>query len=227
VRILVIEDEPKVAQALEEGLTAEHYDVVLATTGEEGFFRLAAEAFDLVLLDLMLPGRDGLEILSTMRRRGMVSPVLVLTARDAVEDRVAGLDRGADDYLVKPFAFPELLARMRALVRRGRPDQVLRLQAADLEMDLISRTVTRGDEALELTPREFQLLEYLMRNHPRVVAREMLAREVWKETNRGAVVDNLIDVHIARLRKKVDQDRPLKLIHTVRGVGFVLREGQP
>lgn len=227
MRILVIEDEPKVAQALEEGLTAEHYDVVLATTGEEGFFRLAAEAFDLVLLDLMLPGRDGLEILSTMRRRGMVSPVLVLTARDAVEDRVAGLDRGADDYLVKPFAFPELLARMRALVRRGRPDQVLRLQAADLEMDLISRTVTRGDEALELTPREFQLLEYLMRNHPRVVAREMLAREVWKETNRGAVVDNLIDVHIARLRKKVDQDRPLKLIHTVRGVGFVLREGQP
>jgi len=227
VRILVIEDEPKVAQALEEGLTAEHYDVVLATTGEEGFFRLAAEAFDLVLLDLMLPGRDGLEILSTMRRRGMVSPVLVLTARDAVEDRVAGLDRGADDYLVKPFAFPELLARMRALVRRGRPDQVLRLQAADLEMDLISRTVARGDEALELTPREFQLLEYLMRNHPRVVAREMLAREVWKETNRGAVVDNLIDVHIARLRKKVDQDRPLKLIHTVRGVGFVLREGQP
>jgi len=227
VRILVIEDEPKVAQALEEGLTAEHYEVVLATTGEEGFFRLAAEAFDLVLLDLMLPGRDGLEILSTMRRRGMVSPVLVLTARDAVEDRVAGLDRGADDYLVKPFAFPELLARMRALVRRGRPDQVLRLQTADLEMDLITRTVTRGDEALELTPREFQLLEYLMRNHPRVVAREMLAREVWKETSRGAVVDNLIDVHIARLRKKVDQDHALKLIHTVRGVGFVLREGQP
>lgn len=225
MRILVIEDEPKVAQALEEGLTAEHYEVVLATKGEEGFFRLAAESFDLVLLDLMLPGRDGLEILSTMRRRGIVTPVMILTARDAVEDRVVGLDRGADDYLVKPFAFPELLARIRALVRRGRPDQVLRLQAADLEMDLVSRTVVRGGEALELTPREFQLLEYLMRNHPRVVAREMLARDVWKETNRGAVVDNLIDVHIARLRKKVDHDRPLKLIHTIRGVGFVLREG--
>jgi len=226
VRILVIEDEPKVAQALEEGLTAEHYEVAVATKGEEGFFRLAAEAFDLVVLDLMLPGRDGLEILSTIRRRGIGTPVLVLTARDAVEDRVLGLDRGADDYLVKPFAFPELLARIRALVRRGRPDQVLRLQAADLEMDLISRTVTRGGDALELTPREFQLLEYLMRNHRRVVAREMLAREVWNETSRGAVVDNLIDVHIARLRKKVDHDRPTKLIQTIRGVGFVLREGE-
>ena len=226
MRILVIEDEPKVAQALEEGLTAEHYEVAVATKGEEGFFRLAAEAFDLVVLDLMLPGRDGLEILSTIRRRGIGTPVLVLTARDAVEDRVLGLDRGADDYLVKPFAFPELLARIRALVRRGRPDQVLRLQAADLEMDLISRTVTRGGDALELTPREFQLLEYLMRNHRRVVAREMLAREVWNETSRGAVVDNLIDVHIARLRKKVDHDRPTKLIQTIRGVGFVLREGE-
>lgn len=226
MRILVIEDEPKVAQALEEGLTAEHYDVIVATRGEEGFFRLASESFDLVLLDLMLPGRDGLEILSTLRRRGIQTPVLILTARDAVEDRVGGLDHGADDYLVKPFAFSELLARMRALLRRGRPDQLLRLQAADLEMDLVSRTVSRAGLELELTPREFQLLEYLMRHHPQVVARDMLAREVWKESSRGAVVDNLIDVHIARLRKKVDQDRGRKLIHTVRGVGFVLREGE-
>lgn len=226
MRILVIEDEPKVAQALEEGLTAEHYDVVVATRGEEGFFRLAAESFDLVLLDLMLPGRGGLEILSTLRRRGIETPVLILTARDAVEDRVVGLDQGADDYLVKPFAFSELLARMRALLRRGRSDQLLRLQAVDLEMDLVSRTVSRAGQELELTPREFQLLEYLMRHHPQVVARDMLAREVWKESFRGAVVDNLIDVHIARLRKKVDHDRGPKLIHTVRGVGFVLREGE-
>lgn len=226
MRILVIEDEPKVGQALEEGLTAEHYDVALATRGEEGFFRLAAEVYDLVILDLMLPGRDGLEVLRAMRQRGIRTPVLILTARDAIEDRVDGLDAGADDYLVKPFAFPELLARIRAIVRRGRGEDVLRLKAADLEMDLVSRTVNRGGEELDLTPREFQLLEYLMRHHRQVVAREMLARDVWKESARGSVLDNLIDVHIARLRKKVDQDRTVKLIHTVRGVGFVLRESE-
>lgn len=224
MRILVIEDEPKVARALEQGLEAEHYDVVVARRGEEGFFRLAAETFDLVLLDLMLPGRDGLEILETIRRRGIQTPVLILTARDAIEDRVLGLDRGADDYLVKPFAFPELLARVRAIFRRGRPDQVLRLKASDLEIDLVTRTVTRAEEALELTAREYDLLEYLMRHHQQVVSREMLARDVWKEMGRAAVLDNLIDVYIARLRKKVDQGHPVKLIHTVRGVGFILGE---
>jgi len=223
----VIEDEPKVARALAEGLEAEHYEVAVAATGEEGFFRIAAETFDLVLLDLMLPRRDGLDILATMRRRGIQTPVLILTAKDAVEDRVIGLDGGADDYLVKPFAFPELLARIRAIVRRGRTDQVLRLKAADLEMDLVLRCAFRRGETLELTPREFQLLEYLMRHHQQVVSREMLARDVWKETARSAVLDNLIDVHIARLRRKLDQGHPMKLIHTLRGVGFVLREGDP
>lgn len=223
----MIEDEPKVARALAEGLEAEHYEVAVAATGEEGFFRIAAETFDLVLLDLMLPRRDGLDILATMRRRGIQTPVLILTAKDAVEDRVIGLDGGADDYLVKPFAFPELLARIRAIVRRGRTDQVLRLKAADLEMDLVLRCAFRRGETLELTPREFQLLEYLMRHHQQVVSREMLARDVWKETARSAVLDNLIDVHIARLRRKLDQGHPMKLIHTLRGVGFVLREGDP
>lgn len=142
MRILVVEDEPKVARALAEGLEAEHYEVAVASRGEEGFFRLAAEAFDLVVLDLMLPGRDGLDILTTMRRRGMTTPVLILTARDAMEDRVVGLDAGADDYLVKPFAFPELVARIRAILRRGRTDHVLRLKAGDLEMDLVTRTAT-------------------------------------------------------------------------------------
>lgn len=225
MRILVIEDEPKVAHALEEGLRGEHYDVAVATRGEEGFYRLAAEAFDLVLLDLMLPGRDGLDILDTLRQRGVQTPVLILTARDAVEDRVVGLDRGADDYLVKPFAFPELLARIRAILRRGRADQVLRLKACDLEIDLVTRTVTRAGEPLELTAREYELLEYLMRHQQQVVSREMLARDVWKETGRDRVLDNLIDVYIARLRKKVDRGHEVELIHTVRGVGFSVREG--
>lgn len=227
MRILVIEDEPKVAKALKQGLEGEHYDVAVATTGEEGFFRLSAETFDLLILDLMLPGRDGLSILATARQRGLAMPVLILTAKDAVEDRVIGLDAGADDYLVKPFAFAELLARIRALVRRGRPEPVLRLKAADLDMDLVTRTVTRAGEPLALTSREFELLEYLMRHHRQVVSREMLARDVWKETARATPLDNVIDVHVARLRKKVDQSRPAKLIHTVRGVGFVLREEKP
>ena len=227
MRILVVEDEQKVAKALKEGLEAEHYDVTVARTGEEGFFLVSAQSFDLVLLDLMLPGRDGIEVLTTLRKRGLATPVLILTAKDAVEDRVLGLDSGADDYLVKPFAFPELLARVRVLVRRGRPDQVLRLKIADLEMDLVTRRVTRGGQSLQLTAREFDLLEYLLRHQGYVVSREMLAREVWKETERATPLDNVIDVHIARLRRKVDGPFEAKLLQTVRGVGFVLREGDP
>lgn len=227
MRILVIEDEMKVARALEKGLSEEHYEVVVATTGEDGFFKLNAEVFDLVILDLMLPGRDGIEILSTMRKRGLQTPVLILTARDDVEDRVLGLDRGADDYLVKPFAFSELLARIRALLRRGRADQVLKLQAADLEMDLVTRVVTRGDRTLDLTAREFEVLEYLVRHQGQNVSREMLAREVWKVEPGLIPLDNVIDVQISRLRKKVDQGFPKKLIHTLRGVGFLLEEDGP
>jgi two-component system copper resistance phosphate regulon response regulator CusR len=227
MHILVVEDEAKVARALKEGLEGEHYDVVVAKTGEEGFFRANAEVFDLVVLDLMLPGRDGIEVLTALRKRGLQTPVLILTAKDAIEDRVLGLDSGADDYLVKPFAFPELLARIRALLRRGRIDQVLRFKAGDLEMDLVTRKVTRGNQTLDLTAREFELLEYLLRHQNQLVSREMLTREVWKEPSRVTPLDNVIDVHIARLRKKVDQDFPTKLIHTVRGVGFVLREGEP
>jgi DNA-binding response OmpR family regulator len=227
VRILVIEDEIKVARALKEGLESEHYQVVVARTGEEGFFLANAETFDLVLLDLMLPGRAGLEILGACRRRGLQTPVLILTAKDAIEDRVLGLDSGADDYVVKPFAFPELLARIRALFRRGRADQVLRLKAMDLEMDLVTRTVTRGRQALDLSAREFELLEYLLRHQNHLVSREMLARDVWKEPSRATPIDNVIDVHITRLRKKVDREFPTKLIHTVRGVGFTLRPGEP
>ena len=227
MRVLVVEDEQKVANALREGLEGERYDVVVERTGEDAFFRMTTEAFDLILLDLGLPGRDGLQILTTLRNKGIKTPVLVLTARDTLQDRVAGLDSGADDYLVKPFAFAELLARIRALMRRGRAAESPRLAVGDLTMDLITRKVTRGGQPVELTVREFELLEYLMRYEGQVVSRETLARDVWKETARTTPLDNVIDVHIARLRRKVDLDRPLKLIHTVRGVGFLLREGEP
>ena len=205
MHILVVEDETKVARALSEGLAREGYEVTVARTGEEGYYLLDARSFDLVVLDLMLPGRDGLEILATLRSRDRGIPVLILTARDAVEDRVVGLDAGADDYLVKPFAFPELSARIRALLRRGRAEQSSRLQVADLEVDVAARRVTRGGRILELTAREFELLEYLLRNRGRVVSREMLSRDVWKEAGRATPLDNVIDVHIARLRRKVDE----------------------
>jgi two-component system copper resistance phosphate regulon response regulator CusR len=227
VRVLVVEDERKLAEVLAAALRAEHYDVVVAASGEDGFFRANAEIFDLLVLDLMLPGRNGLEILRALRQRHLQTPVLILTARDGVEDRVLGLDLGADDYLVKPFAFPELLARVRALLRRGRPQVVLRLQAGDLELDLVSRHAVRGERPLDLTVREFELLEYLLRHQGHLVSREMLAREVWKEPRRATPLDNVIDVQIARLRKKVDVEGGARLIHTVRGVGFVLREGEP
>jgi two-component system, OmpR family, copper resistance phosphate regulon response regulator CusR len=227
VRVLVVEDERKLAQILASALQGEHYVVVVAPTGDDGFARANAEVFDLVVLDLMLPGRSGLDILQTLRQRHIETPVLILTARDGVDDRVRGLDLGADDYLVKPFALPELLARIRALLRRGRPSDVLRLKAADLELDVVTRRAVRGDRLLELTNREFELLEYLLRHQGHHVSREMLVREVWKEPRRAKPLDNVIDVQMTRLRKKVDTEGGERLIHTVRGVGFVLREGEP
>lgn len=223
MRILVVEDERKVARALEQGLAAESYSVTVAHTGEDGFFRVSSETFDLVVLDVMLPGRSGIEVLSAMRGRGLKTPVLVLTAKDAVEDRVIGLDGGADDYLVKPFAFPELSARIRALLRRGKQEAPVTLQLEDLRMDLISRSVRRGAQQLDLTAREYEVLEYLLRHRDEVVSREMLARDVWKETLRHSPLDNVIDVHMVRIRRKVDEGFPTKLVHTVRGVGFVLK----
>jgi two-component system copper resistance phosphate regulon response regulator CusR len=223
-QILVVEDEVKVAGAIRQGLEAEGYKVRVAHTGEDGFFLAASEPFELLILDRMLPGRDGLEILQALRKKGLLTPVLVLTARDGVEDRVAGLDAGADDYLVKPFAFAELVARVRALVRRSRGDQLVRLTVADLSLDVTTRIVTRAAQRIDLTTREFELLEYLVRHKGTLVSREMLARDVWGETERCTPLDNVIDVHMARVRKKVDIGGP-RLIHTVRGVGFIVREG--
>jgi len=224
VNILVIEDEKKIALALKKGLESERYGVEIALTGEEGFFRLCSRAFDLIILDLMLPGRDGTEILRTLRKTDARTPVLILTAKDALEDKILGLDLGADDYLVKPFAFPELTARIRALLRRGRGDERTKLGLADLEMDLLKRTVLRAKQAIPLTPKEFELLEYLMLNQGHVVTRDMLARDVWKETVRATPLDNVIDVHVGRLRKKVDEPFSPRLLHTIRGVGFILTE---
>lgn len=224
MKLLIIEDEKKVALALEKGLESEHYQVQIALTGEEGFYLLSSQEFDMIVLDLMLPGRDGLEILRTLRKTDVRTPVLILTARDTLGDKILGLDLGADDYLVKPFAFPELTARIRALLRRGRSDQPLKLKLADLEMDVVKRSACRGQQTLLLTAMEYDILEFLLRNQGHVVTREMLAREVWKETERATPLDNVIDVHIGRLRKKIDEPFGKRLLHTVRGVGFILSE---
>ena len=222
MRILVIEDERKVAEALREGLEAERFNVRVAASGEEGFYLANEQPFDVVLLDLMLPRRDGLDVLGTLRKRGIQTPVLILTAKDTVEDRVHGLDAGADDYLVKPFAFSEVLARIRALLRRGRAENPASLRCDDLEIDLLAHKVSRGGRSLDLTPKEFDVLEYLARHRDRAVSREMLARDVWRVTARATPLDNVIDVTIARLRRKVDEPFERKLVHTVRGVGFLL-----
>lgn len=224
MRILVVEDEEKMAAALKEGLEEDPYEVSVARTGEEGFYFIHAQRFDLVILDVMLPGRDGLEILATLRKTDKTTPVLLLTAKDGVDDRVRGLDSGADDYLVKPFAFTELLARVRALLRRGKPDSSEKLRLLDLEVDVSRRSATRAGKTLELTAREFDLLEYLMRHQGRVVSREMIARDIWKEAARFTPLDNVIDVHVARLRRKLDDQSARKLLYTVRGVGFLLEE---
>jgi two-component system, OmpR family, copper resistance phosphate regulon response regulator CusR len=224
VKILLVEDERKLAEAVSEGLQSEGYAVMLSPSGEHALARIRAHSFDLVLLDVMLPERSGLEVLSDLRRTGFQAPVLILTSRDSIEDRVLGLDAGADDYLVKPFAFPELLARVRALIRRNVPAAHTSLQMADLILEMDGRTATRSGKRLELTAREFDLLEYLLQHRGSVVSREMLAREVWKQVMRYTPLDNVIDVQITRLRRKLDSDFSKKLLHTVRGVGFVLRE---
>ena len=222
-RLLVIEDQKKLQKSLQRGLGEEGYEVASALTGEEGYFQATTEPFDAVILDLMLPGRSGLEVLRELRVRGFTKPVLILTARDAVEDRVAGLDAGADDYLVKPFAFAELVARLRALLRRDPGGRELFLRVDDLEIDLLARRVVRDGMELDLTRREYELLEYLLRHKNSTVTRDMIARDVWKETS-GALT-NTIDVYINLLRRKVERPQKRQLIHTVRGVGYAVRDG--
>ena len=224
LRALIVEDETKLANAIAESLAASGWLVTLAANGEEGFFLATNEAFNIVILDLNLPGRDGLEILRTLRSRGWKTPVLILTARDSLDNRVEGLDSGADDYLVKPFAFPELHARLRALVRRGRGEDTVKLKYADIEIDRVSRVVTRGKQKIELTAKEFELIEFLLRHKGQIISREMLAQALWNTRARVVPLDNVIDVHIARLRAKLDTRTDKSFIRTVRGVGFMLQE---
>jgi len=223
MNILIIEDEKKVAHALQQGLESEGYRAVAVGSGEEGFFLISTQKFDLILLDWMLPKRDGIQVLKAIRAKNIETPVLILTARDTVEDRVLGLDSGADDYLIKPFAFAELVARIRSLLRRRVPDRPSIVGLSDLKMDVASKQVIRGGKLIQLTMREFELLEFLLRHQNSVVTREMIAKEIWKETNRATPLDNVIDVHMTRLRRKIDDPFGVKLLHTVRGYGFVLR----
>jgi len=224
LRILIIEDDEKIGATLTDVLAREGYATTLSRTGEDGFFRWSTDSFDLVVLDLGLPGRGGLEILQARRKLGQDCLVLILSALDGVDDRVRGLGAGADDYLVKPFAIAEVVARVQALLRRGRGNAPLRLSVKDLHVDMVTHKVERAGRRIDLTAREFDLLEYLVRHAHATVSREMLAHEIWKDIGRSTPLDNVIDVHIARLRRKIDEPNLTKLIHTVRGVGFCLSD---
>jgi two-component system OmpR family response regulator/two-component system copper resistance phosphate regulon response regulator CusR len=221
MELLVVEDEPVLGKALHRGLREDGHDVVWTRSGREGLEHARQRNFDVLILDLMLPDLDGFAILRALRGDGLQTPVLVLTALGSVDDRVKGLRDGADDYLVKPFAFPELLARLHALHRRSLTRPAMRLQAGALELDLGSRKVTRGGETVDLSPTEFSILELLMRHAGQTVTRKMLNEHVWGEDWTGET--NVIDVHINHLRRKLDREHPQRFIHTVRGQGYVLR----
>jgi heavy metal response regulator len=218
MRVLVVEDEPQIASFIVRGLGENGYSVDLASDGHEALTWPSVAEFDVIVLDVMLPGVDGIQVCRTLRQRGVRTPILMLTARDAVEDRVAGLDSGADDYLVKPFAFAELLARLRALSRREPALLGTELEVGDLAMDTTTREVSRGGRPIELTAKEFALLEYLMRHPNQVLTRTLIAEHVWNYDFEGAT--NVIDVHVKNLRKKIDQGSGAKLIQTVRGAGY-------
>ncbi len=220
--ILVVEDENKTAAYLKKGLLENHFAVDVAQQGDEGLELALSGTYDLLILDVMLPRRDGWSILSELRRAGKQTPVLFLTARDAVRHRVKGLELGADDYLVKPFAFSELLARIHSILRRTVGSQPETLQLADLEIDLLHHKAARGGRRLELTPTEFQLLALLARRKGEVLSRKLIAEQVW-DINFDTDT-NVVDVHVRRLRSKVDDPYEQKLIYTVRGVGYVLEE---
>lgn len=219
--VLVIEDERKLAKSLERGLRNAGYDVAIAGKGDEGLELALGGEFGCIVLDWMLPGADGLTVISTLRQEGVLTPILLLTARDAVEDRVFGLETGADDYLVKPFAFAELLARVKALLRRGQVDRETILKVGDLELDLLARRVLRRGEIVSMTQREIEVLEYFMRHVNQAVTREMLGRDVWKEPD--YVLTNVAEVYVNLLRKKLDTPGDPTLIVTIRGVGYMLK----
>jgi two-component system, OmpR family, copper resistance phosphate regulon response regulator CusR len=220
--ILIVEDDPKTAAAIADGLMRDGHATQIATSGTAADELLGQASFDVVILDWMLPGMTGIDVLTRARARTNRTAILLLTARDHVEDRVTGLDRGADDYLVKPFALAELSARVRALVRRAEAQEPVQRQVADLILDTQRRIAHRGGVEILLTPREFDVLQCLMRQQGAVVTRAMLADAVWRDVPRATPLDNVIDVHLAHLRRKIDEGQPVKLLRTIRGVGFSL-----
>jgi heavy metal response regulator len=222
MRILIVEDEKKVAGFIKKGFEEETYAVDIAYDGEEGLHMALQNQYDLIVLDLMLPVLDGLEVLSRLRKDRVNSPIILLTAKDSVEDKVKGLNQGADDYLTKPFAFSELLARTRVLLRRGQAETKTLLKIGELTLDLVSHKVNREGEEIELTGKEYSLLEYFMRNPGKVLTRTMIAEHVWDYN--FDTFTNVIDVYINHLRKKIDKNYSIKLLHTLRGVGYVMKE---
>lgn len=227
MRLLVVEDDARIAAAVAESLAAQGWHVESADDAGPARAAIEAGSFDAVVLDWNLPGGSGLELLKQWRAAGLRMPVLMLTARDTTEERVAGLDAGADDYLVKPFAVAELVARVRALLRRGQIETAQLLKYASIEVDVRRRRASREGKLLDLTAKEFELLALLAENAPATVSRETVARVVWNEMPRATPLDNVIDVHMGRLRRKVDDPFATRLIHTVRGVGFALRDEAP
>ena len=222
MRILVVEDEKKVSSFIKRGLEEEKYEVETAFDGDDGLKLAIEKPFDLIILDWMLPKKDGLTMVKEIRENKIVTPVLMLTAKDSLEDIIAGLDSGSDDYVTKPFAFAELLARVRALLRRSEMDKGAELRFADLRLDPVTHKVWRRDKEIDLTAKEYGLLEYFMRNPNQVLTRTMIADHVWDYT--FDTFTNIIDVYVNYLRKKIDRDEEKKLIHTVRGVGYIFKE---
>ncbi len=219
-RVLIVEDHGPLLMSVSRGLEEEGHDVLTAQTGQDGYRLASREPLDAVIMDLMLPDGSGLEVLRQLRAEGFVKPILIMTARDSVSDRITGLDCGADDYLVKPFDFGELVARLRALLRRNFVKNETMLRCDNIDLDLLTRRVTRGGEVVELTRRQFDLLEYLIRHKHAVVSRESIARDVWQAST--ATWTNVIDVQVNQLRKKIERPEWKAVLHTVRGVGYVL-----
>jgi heavy metal response regulator len=222
MKILLVEDEKKVASFIKRGLEEEHFTVDVAYDGESGEFMALTSEYDLIILDILLPKKNGFEVLKSLRANGIQTPILILTAKGSIDYKVEGLNSGADDYLTKPFAFAELIARIRSLLRRTSSEKSNIIKVADLELDIVKHIAKRGEKIIELTAREYSLLEYFMRNKGRVLMRTMIAEHIWDYHFDN--VSNIIDVYVRRLRKKIDEGFPKKLIHTIRGVGYIIKE---